>query len=193
VQSHLLFISPLFSLSVVQSHLLFIHCRLPMKVGHCRAAFPKFFYDSTVQSCRGFIFGGCDANANNFDSKQECEDRCRGVTGPVLPDESTPAPPLPVKAAHLLPAKGKKQCMVSPDPGSCRAAFPKFYYDPDTSTCQTFIYGGCRGNQNRYDSLEECMSQCSGDGNSPILTYIIHTGHEKPRNRWTAGEFVILR
>ncbi|KAM6988012.1 kunitz-type protease inhibitor 2 [Tautogolabrus adspersus] len=175
-----------------------VRCRLPKKVGHCRAAFPKFFYDSTDQSCQGFIFGGCDANANNFDSKQECEDSCGGVTGPVLPDESTPAPPLPVNVAHLLPVKSvvepaasgsvvskrTEQCMVAPDPGSCRAAFPKFYYDPNTSTCHNFIYGGCHGNRNRYDSLEECMSHCSGDGE--------FEGREKPRNRWTAGVFLFV-
>ncbi|CAG13416.1 unnamed protein product, partial [Tetraodon nigroviridis] len=35
-------------------------CRLPMKVGSCRAAFPRFFYDVTNQSCREFIYGGCE-------------------------------------------------------------------------------------------------------------------------------------
>lgn len=52
-----------------------------MKVGSCRAAFPKFYYDVTNQSCRDFIYGGCEANANNFDSKEECETACKGVTG----------------------------------------------------------------------------------------------------------------
>lgn len=57
--------------------------------------------------------------------------------------------------------------MAKPDAGPCRAAFPAFFYDPDTNSCQPFIYGGCRGNGNRYNSREECLSRCSVNGNAP--------------------------
>lgn len=57
-----------------------------------------------------------------------------------------------------------ESCGRKPDPGPCRAAFPKFYYDPDTNTCQSFIYGGCRGNGNRHDSREECLNRCRSEG-----------------------------
>lgn len=56
------------------------------------------------------------------------------------------------------------QCMATPDPGPCRAAFPEFYYNHKDNTCQSFIYGGCHGNQNRYGTAEECMTRCSRDG-----------------------------
>lgn len=52
-----------------------------MKVGSCRAAFPKFYYDVTNQSCRSFTYGGCEANGNHFDSQEDCEAACSGVTG----------------------------------------------------------------------------------------------------------------
>ncbi len=52
-----------------------------MKVGSCRAAFTRFFYNVTSQSCQRFIYGGCEANKNNFDSQDECEALCSGVTG----------------------------------------------------------------------------------------------------------------
>ena len=32
------------------------------------------------------------------------------------------------------------------DPGPCRAAFPKYFYNVETGRCEKFIYGGCRGN-----------------------------------------------
>lgn len=70
--------------------------------------------------------------------------------------------------------------MGTPDPGPCRAAFTMFYYDASTSTCQSFIYGGCRGNNNRYSSLEECMASCGpSTGNHRhsyhhVLLYIVY-------------------
>lgn len=158
-----------------------VRCRLPMKVGPCRASFPKFYYEPTNKSCRSFTYGGCHANGNMFDSKRECEDTCRGVTGPVLPDESTAAPPPnPDHSAHLLPAlntSGVKldatqrtgssgdfyaeTCGAEPLVGHCRAAFPRWYYNRQTGSCQSFIYGGCGGNKNNYLNKESCMAACT--------------------------------
>ncbi|XP_074535939.1 kunitz-type protease inhibitor 2 [Halichoeres trimaculatus] len=255
-----------------------VRCRLPMKIGPCRASFPKFYYEPTNKSCQSFTYGGCQANGNMFDSQEECENVCNGVEGPVLPDESTAAPPpFPDQTTRLLPALntsdvkldasqragssgdlyeencgaepkvghcraafprwyysrqtgtcqrftyggcgGNKNnylnkesclaactvsvlpssqkrgddevsseytamCTVTPDPGPCRAAFPMFYYDPNTATCRSFIYGGCRGNQNRYSSQEECVNRCSSQ--------IRPEGRGNPRNRWTAAVFLFV-
>ena len=27
--------------------------------------------------CESFVYGGCDANANNFEDKETCENRCK--------------------------------------------------------------------------------------------------------------------
>ncbi|XP_058489074.1 kunitz-type protease inhibitor 2 [Solea solea] len=257
-----------------------INCRLPSKVGSCRAAFPRFYYDVTNQTCRRFTYGGCGANANNFETQEECEVTCSGVTGSVLPDDSTPAPSLeyayknprravpfnqgPVEteapsqpkatemsaeeyaekcgaepevgfcraafqrwyynrksgecksfiyggckgnknnyvteksckdtcAVSVLPSSKKSpddevstkyrdECMVSPDAGPCRASFLNFYYDHQTGSCQSFLYGGCRGNANRYLSPEECMDHCSDDG----------TFYHQARKRWTAASFLFV-
>ncbi|XP_029700199.1 kunitz-type serine protease inhibitor 6-like [Takifugu rubripes] len=252
-----------------------IRCRLPMKVGSCRAAFPKFYYDVTNQSCRDFIYGGCEANANNFDSKEECETACKGVTGSFLPHDSTPPPnkraPKALHASHSVESEGtfesedtpkvisaeefaelceaepdvgpcramfrhwyydskvgsckgftyggcrgnknnyvtkqscmgtctgvtvlpalqksrvaddsEEHCLLMPDAGPCRAAFPMFFYDPSTDTCQSFIYGGCHGNRNRYSSKEDCMSRCSFD---------VGVKSGRAESRWTAGLFLFI-
>lgn len=55
-----------------------------MVVGSCRAAFPKYYYDVTNQTCKLFIYGGCNGNGNNFYSQEECEGACSGVTGKIL-------------------------------------------------------------------------------------------------------------
>lgn len=53
-------------------------CSLPAAVGPCRAAIPKFYYDSGSKSCKGFTYGGCDGNANRFDTEDECKAACGG-------------------------------------------------------------------------------------------------------------------
>ena len=52
------------------------------------------------------------------------------------------------------------QCELEPDPGLCKAYFPKYYFDDETQTCQEFIYGGC-GGVVPFDTVEECNQQCS--------------------------------
>ncbi|XP_074496984.1 putative Kunitz-type serine protease inhibitor [Sebastes fasciatus] len=78
----------------------------------------------------------------------------------------------------------KDNCMVTSDPGPCRAAFPMFYYDLNTATCKSFLYGGCRGNQNRYGTVDECMSRCSPDG--------AFDTRGKARDRWTPAIFLFV-
>ena len=46
------------------------------------------------------------------------------------------------------------------DPGPCLAYMPQYYYDKGSSKCKQFIYGGCRGNGNRFRTMQECLEQC---------------------------------
>ncbi|XP_011616911.1 kunitz-type protease inhibitor 1-like [Takifugu rubripes] len=55
-------------------------CQAPVKVGPCRAAFPRWWYNSSTGDCERFTFGGCKGNNNNFLSKEECLSACKGVT-----------------------------------------------------------------------------------------------------------------
>ena len=52
------------------------------------------------------------------------------------------------------------QCELDPDPGLCKAYFPKYYFDEEVRACQEFIYGGC-GGVVPFDTIEECTQQCS--------------------------------
>ncbi|KAM9318379.1 uncharacterized protein KZ484_022661 isoform 2-T2 [Pholidichthys leucotaenia] len=76
------------------------------------------------------------------------------------------------------------RCTAAPDPGFCRAAFPMYYYDTKTDSCENFIYGGCGGNDNRYNTLEECKSSCIGDGQFET--------RGKTRSHWTAAFFLLV-
>ncbi len=42
----------------------------------------------------------------------------------------------------------------------CLAYFEKYYFDPETETCKKFIYGGCGGNLNKFDSVKDCLAHC---------------------------------
>ncbi|XP_075151250.1 male accessory gland serine protease inhibitor-like [Haematobia irritans] len=42
----------------------------------------------------------------------------------------------------------------------CRALIPSWSYDQDSKECLSFAYGGCGGNDNRFNSKEECESKC---------------------------------
>ncbi|ESO83754.1 hypothetical protein LOTGIDRAFT_132911, partial [Lottia gigantea] len=51
-------------------------------------------------------------------------------------------------------------CSLPPVSGMCRAYFPRWYFNPATSLCEKFIYGGCGGNDNSFDRPEECYKRC---------------------------------
>lgn len=51
-------------------------CLLPLDDGPCRARIPSYYYDRYTQSCREFMYGGCEGNANNFETLEACNEAC---------------------------------------------------------------------------------------------------------------------
>ncbi|CAD7086340.1 unnamed protein product [Hermetia illucens] len=56
----------------------------------------------------------------------------------------------------------KKVCSQPVSTGPCRASQPQFFFDPEIGDCNQFLYGGCGGNDNRFDNLKECRKLCVG-------------------------------
>lgn len=48
------------------------------------------------------------------------------------------------------------------DESGCLAAFPRWFHDSTTGVCVPFIYGGCGGTKNNYETLEACQAACPG-------------------------------
>lgn len=71
-------------------------CTMVPEKGPCKAIFWKYHYDQKNNSCKEFMYGGCDGVVP-FDTKEDCEKFC------VEPEES----PFPVKkpAIYLYPTK----------------------------------------------------------------------------------------
>ena len=57
------------------------HCELEIESGSCEAYVPKFGFDKSSGKCKEFIYGGCEGNANHFESKLECEITCQDFSG----------------------------------------------------------------------------------------------------------------
>jgi hypothetical protein len=66
--------------------------------------------------------------------------------------------------ANLTEAERQLLCSQSPEAGECRAAIQRWHYNPASGTCETFIYGGCGGNGNNFDSAALCVAGCRGVG-----------------------------
>jgi len=52
-------------------------------------------------------------------------------------------------------------CSAPAEPGPCRASIRMFYYNTSSGDCEEFMYGGCNGNENKYDTLEQCQRACA--------------------------------
>ncbi|XP_060596375.1 papilin-like isoform X2 [Ruditapes philippinarum] len=106
-------------------------CLESKKVGPCKAAIKRFYYNPLKNKCQQFTWGGCEANGNNFLSMKTCNKVCK-------------------KAVCTLPVKV----------GPCKGHKKRYYYNNTTRSCQMFIWGGCESNGNNFKSFKACKKAC---------------------------------
>ncbi|XP_066458231.1 WAP four-disulfide core domain protein 6B-like [Eleutherodactylus coqui] len=56
--------------------------------------------------------------------------------------------------------EGDAVCNLTKDSGPCMALALMWYYDMEQKVCDSFFYGGCQGNGNRFNDKEECIDRC---------------------------------
>lgn len=64
-------------------------------------------------------------------------------------------------------------CWANAETGPCRALLPRWYFDREEGRCAQFIYGGCGGNRNNFESEEYCLSVCSSVSKSCRQQHLI--------------------
>uniref|UniRef100_A0A0C9R5S4 BPTI/Kunitz inhibitor domain-containing protein n=1 Tax=Amblyomma americanum TaxID=6943 RepID=A0A0C9R5S4_AMBAM len=65
-----------------------------------------------------------------------------------------------VVSAHATSYARPPRCLKPPAVGRCKAKVPRWYYDPSSNKCKLFIYGGCEGNNNRFQYEVGCLKTC---------------------------------
>ncbi|XP_052009448.1 kunitz-type protease inhibitor 1-like [Xyrauchen texanus] len=63
----------------------------------------------------------------------------------------------------------KARCVELPLTGPCRASFSNWYYNPYERRCNRFTFGGCDGNNNRFETEDQCMKLCSSVTDSDVF------------------------
>jgi len=110
-------------------------CGLPKDLGVGSGSETRFFFNKEKCKCISFSYKGEAGNANNFESKNECETVCSAFEPPP-------------------------ECMEPVDAGNCADSTRKYYYNKDSNTCKKFNYSGCGGSGNRFDTKEACQTKC---------------------------------
>ncbi|KAI2660211.1 BPTI Kunitz domain-containing -like protein [Labeo rohita] len=116
-------------------------CSQPKDEGTGKETMLKFFYDPKQQVCVPFFYKGEGGNDNRFNTDKDCMIACSAKGNELYPDEDA-------------------VCSLPKDEGDCLAIIPRFYYDSEEKNCRMFLYKGCRGNGNRFNTREECHKMC---------------------------------
>ncbi|NXE65971.1 WFKN2 protein, partial [Calcarius ornatus] len=123
----------------------------------------RWYYDAKKNNCFTFIYGNCNSNLNHFETYESCMLTC--MNGPI------------------------NICNLPALQGHCKAYEPRWAYNSLTKQCQSFIYGGCGGNENNFESREACEEMCPFPKNT-------HCKVCKPRQKlvtsFCKSDFVIL-
>lgn len=64
-------------------------------------------------------------------------------------------------------------CNLPIERGPCAGNFARWGFNPEKRRCEQFVWGGCEGNANRFNSEAACLLQCDPPG-TPKRLYNMH-------------------
>ncbi|XP_054158486.1 thrombin inhibitor hemalin-like [Oppia nitens] len=137
--------------------------------GVCKAIEPRWFCNSSDDTCQQFNYGGCvggggggGGNNNNFKTEFMCYTSClyycqpSGLAAPVYNTEI-----LPPEKNHMDKTNYNPDCLLAPKRGWCRRIpYPRWFCNSGTGRCQQFLFSGCQGNGNNFKDENDCYNSC---------------------------------
>ncbi|KAB7496698.1 Kunitz-type [Armadillidium nasatum] len=106
-------------------------CQLPLEHGTCKNGFEVWGFDAKTGQCIKFSSCNNEGDKNSFFTEADCETLCE-----------------------------TDLCKMSIATGLCRAHIRRYGFNEKSGKCEMFIYGGCGGNPNNYETIMECEERC---------------------------------
>jgi len=110
-------------------------CQEPKDAGTGENFSVQWFFDIKEGRCSRFWYGGNEGSSNRFPDQESCENVCI-------------SPP------------GSARCYLPKIEGVCTGNDLRWYYDNKYKQCNSFQYGGCLGNSNRFLERAKCEETC---------------------------------